>query len=646
MLFTGIEMSNFGRYAGKHTIATPVTRDRNVILVRASNDRGKTTLFRAIKYALYGEHGMQASSWINFQAAARGDGEMYVEIRFEHGGRNYRLRRSVGFHQTEMGMDIATRGSPRVELFDEDGPVEGGGSRDAYRDRIDGMLPMDASQFFFFDGEEIQKYIGGQSASVEDAVKKVLGIKELFNAKEDMEKVKIRIDAEYSRNARKQSKNEKERDNLERLDEELATIKNDIESQEVVKRGAGRQQEDLRAKLLQYKSIESAVEERERAKREIGRIEREAAEIDKVLGKQMGGLGAGMLAGLLYTIDKGGGRGGAVDEYEEKTIRGILDQPEKTCICGRPVDAEAHRELKARMSGGEPSVALQLRRLVQRLLIDVQPGKIAAELRQTAERRSGLTRDMDAQQTVVERCTNKINTGAPLEEMRAVEAQYEEAGREIGRCNSEIQRLNTLKHKLEHEKDKMEMRIEAGADDAQLQDARRRKDVCDSAIDGIQEAIERYYKKRKPELENLTSKIFCQLTNNPEMYRGVKIDRRFSLHVARHDGTSLPTDKYSPSAGASQIVATAMIGGLNRFATKDAPIVIDTPLGRLDPIHRTNVMTYYSQMGKQIIILYQPSEIDEGDLESIRDKLAAEWTVESVPGNPDLSRIKQEVSYL
>ena len=646
MLFTSIEMSNFGRYAGKHVFATPVTQDRNVILVKAKNDRGKTTLFRAIKYALYGEHGMQASSWINFQAAARGDGEMYVEIKFEHDGKNYRLRRSVGFRQTDMGMDIATKGRPKVELFDEDGPVGEGGSRDAHRDRIDGMLPMDASQFFFFDGEEIQRYIGSQNASVEDAVKKVLGIKELFNAKEDMEEVKSRIDAEYSRNARKQSKNERERDKLVRLDADLAEIKKDIESHEAVKRGAARQQGELKSKLLQYKSIEGIVAERERAELEIVRIKREVAELDKMLGKQMGGLGAGMLAGLLYTIDKGGGEGRAIDECEERTIQGILDKPKRTCVCGRPVDAEARRALEAKTSGGRPSVTLQLRWFVQRLIIDVQPGKIAAELRQTAERRSKLARDTDAQRTVVERCTDKINTGAPLEEMMAVERQYEEAGREIGRCDSEMQRLGASRHRMELEKDKMEIRIEAGADDAQLRAARRRKDVCDTVIDGLQEAIERYYKRRRPELENLTSKIFCQLTNNPEMYKGVKIDRRFNLQVVRHDGTSLPTDKYSPSAGASQIVATAMIGGMNRFATKDAPIVIDTPLGRLDPVHRINVMTYYSQMGRQIIILYQPSEIGEGDLESIRDKLAAEWVIESVPGNPDLSCIGQEVSYL
>ena len=57
-------------------------------------------------------------------------------------------------------------------------------------------------------------------------------------------------------------------------------------------------------------------------------------------------------------------------------------------------------------------------------------------------------------------------------------------------------------------------------------------------------------------------------------------------------------------------------------------------------------MIYYSQMGRQIIILYQPSEIGESDLENIRDKLASEWAIKSVQGNPDLSRIVQEASYL
>ena len=133
MLFKSIEVYNFGRYAGKTTLDTTVTRDRNVILVKASNDRGKTTLFKAIKYVLYGDRDVPASSWINFQAAAKGDGEMYVEIKFDDGNKEYRLRRSARFGQTDKGDEISTRGRPKAELFDKNGQVEADGGEGAPR---------------------------------------------------------------------------------------------------------------------------------------------------------------------------------------------------------------------------------------------------------------------------------------------------------------------------------------------------------------------------------------------------------------------------------------------------------------------------------------------------------------------------------
>ena len=130
------------------------------------------------------------------------------------------------------------------------------------------------------------------------------------------------------------------------------------------------------------------------------------------------------------------------------------------------------------------------------------------------------------------------------------------------------------------------------------------------------------------------------------MYRKLKISEDFSMKVVRNDNTELPTHKYSPSAGASQIVATSMIGGLNKFATRDAPIIIDTPMGRLDPEHRHNLIQYYSKMGNQIIILYQPSELDGDDIQSIRNHIASEWVVESNPNSPDMSYLSKEKDHL
>lgn len=645
MLFKRIEMCNFGRYAGKNTFDTAVTRERNVILVRAANDRGKTTLFRAIKFALYGDKDAPASSWINFQAAAEGDGEMYVEIVFDDGGEEYRLRRSTRFKKTPKGEEISTKGTPKVELFSRDEGAPAGTAEGESRDRIDAMLPRDASQFFFFDGEEIQGYVKNQSSHVRLAIEKILGIKEMFNAADDLRYIKEGLDAEYSRIAKSHTRSQKDREKLEWLERDLSEIQDSIDANETLLKGATNRHRELKGNLAQYESIKSVVKERDRAEAHCARIEGGIKEVGKVLAKQRGDLGISMLAGLLYIIDKGGEAGATADECESTTVQRMVEEHAKTCICGRPIDDRSYKVLESRMRRAEPPVALRLKRFVGRMLIDLRPGQREADLRQSVEKLAGLTRDMDAQKTVMQRCMSEIKK-TPVEGVARLEREYEESAMDMGKYERDIQARVFTKRQKESDKEKIELKIEARTDDVELQRAKDRKTMCDSIIAGIEQAIERFYQRRKPELEGHVSRTFTRLTNNPDLYREIKIDREFNLVVVRHDGTELPMDTYSPSPGASQIVATAMIGGMNRFATRDAPIVIDTPLGRLDDTHRANVMRYYSEMGRQVIILYQPKEIDEEDMEEIRDQLASEWDIESLADKPDLSQITRKVSYL
>lgn len=333
------------------------------------------------------------------------------------------------------------------------------------------------------------------------------------------------------------------------------------------------------------------------------------------------------------------------DECESRIVQRMVEGHAKTCICGRPIDDKSYRVLESRARRVEPPAALLLKRFVERMLIDLRPGQRATDLRQSVEKRSSYIRDMDTQKSAIQRCMSEIKK-APVEGVARLESEYEESARDMGKYERDIQALVIAKRKKDADREKIEWKIEASTDDVQLQQAKNRKTMCDAVINGIAQAIERFYQKRKPELESHVSRIFARLTNNPDLYKGIKIDREFNLVVVRHDGTELPTDTYSPSPGASQTVATAMIGGMNRFATRDAPIVIDTPLGRLDDIHRANVMRYYSEMGRQVIILYQPSEIGREDMEGIRDQLASEWDIESLTDKPDLSRIIRKVTYI
>ena len=64
------------------------------------------------------------------------------------------------------------------------------------------------------------------------------------------------------------------------------------------------------------------------------------------------------------------------------------------------------------------------------------------------------------------------------------------------------------------------------------------------------------------------------------------------------------------SAGERQLVATAMIWGLADASGREIPLIVDTPLGRLDDSHRHRLAeSYYPNASHQVILLSTDTEI-------------------------------------
>lgn len=648
MLFKNIRVCNFGRYAGESFFDTTVTRDKNVILVKADNDRGKTTLFKAIKFALYGEDGLEyksSSEWINMQKASEGDGEMYVEIKFEHEGNEYRLKRSVKFRKTDIGKEINTIGNPLTDIFENDKPFMTNDSDSNKKDWIDTILPKDASQFFFFDGEEIQKYINNEETHVRQAIEKVLGIKELLNAKEDLSKICGKLENEYGKILKKNTRDEKSRETLGRLEEFINDRKQDIKSTTAAWNAAKRRKEELEKDLRKHQEIKGILDERTETDEKVKKIKKTLKICEKDLVVSRGSLGLILLSPLLDIVNKSKEDPPSTDRWQSDTARYILHNHMDVCVCGRPVDAHAKNALESNILDLKPSKTSILKKFVNDMLIDCAPATKQAELYNHLEKVSENKQVLDKLSSTLDDLNKKIRTHEGAESIKDLETRWEEVVKDIVKYEDDLKDFESSKQSLENQKVTLEQKILSSVIDKQLQEAENRKIVCKNVMNGIETGIDRFYQIRKPLLEANISNIFTSLTNNPDLYNGLKIDRDFSMKVVRSDGTELPTHKYSPSAGASQIVATSMIGGLNKFATKDAPVVIDTPMGRLDPNHRKNLISYYSKMSKQIIILYQPSELQNEDIQNIHDHLASEWEIDSVPDRPDISQIHKTESY-
>jgi DNA sulfur modification protein DndD len=144
-------------------------------------------------------------------------------------------------------------------------------------------------------------------------------------------------------------------------------------------------------------------------------------------------------------------------------------------------------------------------------------------------------------------------------------------------------------------------------------------------------AFRDYFKKQKPKLEKEISKVFMRLTNDPEKYKAIELHDDFVIYILRQDGVLLPAHRYSPSAGAGQIAATAVIAGFNKYTTRESAVVIDTPAGRLDPIHTENLLEFYPNLSEQVILLPQKDEIDEKDEELIADYIAVRYDIVPKP---------------
>jgi DNA sulfur modification protein DndD len=77
------------------------------------------------------------------------------------------------------------------------------------------------------------------------------------------------------------------------------------------------------------------------------------------------------------------------------------------------------------------------------------------------------------------------------------------------------------------------------------------------------------------------------------------------------------------SAGEKQIYAIAILEALAKTSGRKLPIIIDTPLGRLDSKHRRKLVeNYFPTASHQVIILSTDTEIDESFHKSLSDHIS------------------------
>lgn len=141
-----LTMEGFGPYKDRTVIDMDALGTGGIYLVTGDTGAGKTFIFDAITYALYGETsgGSRDSRTLRSQYADD-DEETYVELLFEYAGRRYTVRRSPEYNRKKKRGEGYTRESATAVLTYDDGSVTDGPSK--VNDAVRELLGIDRGQF-------------------------------------------------------------------------------------------------------------------------------------------------------------------------------------------------------------------------------------------------------------------------------------------------------------------------------------------------------------------------------------------------------------------------------------------------------------------------------------------------------------------
>ena len=209
-------------------------------------------------------------------------------------------------------------------------------------------------------------------------------------------------------------------------------------------------------------------------------------------------------------------------------------------------------------------------------------GKTAAEARRIvseSERTESALRQLDEH---LRSASGKDGAAELLQRIEELQAEKSGAESAISECGEEIRSLERRKEQLERQRSSLLMRLAAEADAAD--DSARVVEHSAMALEVVHEFVRRMQARKAGALGRSIMECVRLLSEKESLITQVTIDPE-SLDLTLRDFRGGILGKEQLSAGERQMLAIAIIWGLARSSGYRLPVIIDTPMARLDSAH-------------------------------------------------------------
>lgn len=642
MYFSKIELHNFGIYKGTHEMClTDKAGERNITLIGGLNGRGKTTFHDAILLALYGKQALKyiqektrvydrlLMERINKHAT---DAETYVAVSLcLDDGTQLRVKRSW----TAKGKGV-----------DQWITVEKDGVADKYLGEnwsyyIEEILPFGIARFFFFNNEKITQLADDTSfEQIKSSIKSAIGVSTIEKAIDHADEVIRR-----KKNALAAFERSEEHVGYQEVERQIKEVDQKLEEARRNEKELERRCETLAATLeAKEKEFWSSGGDLSRNRDAIKlEMEKIASEV-KQMQEEVSQLAADPSTPLSLC------RGLVVQSYESA----MSMQKNEAKRYSDMVIIHLRQKMMERL--GESGLDETTQRMVKAIIDDVLKGHlpegeddppakslpatsmmlyqhlVSGVFQSITQRIDTLVSRIDAQES--ERMSLDAHLGEADEKAAAmqlydalkhIEEEKALADAAHKRQIEAIESLERLRKSLTARRNQLIKAI-AEKENANNDNARIVKYAAMS-IEVLTEFQVRLQQEKMAKLSSTATACFRALVEKDSLVREIQIDPK-SLDVTILDFDGKELLKSQLSAGEQQMFAVAIVWALALTSGYKAPVIIDTPMARLDSAHRANFVTkYLPAASSQVLVLSTDEEIHGRYLGLIRENVIGYYTL-------------------
>lgn len=663
MIIQAITLQNFGIYAGEHAFNLAPRSDgrfqQPIILLRGQNGAGKSTLMEAVRLGLHGKLSLGGRStqkeyeqYLERRIYRAPDGQTAsyaaVRLEFDHvflgQRRHYRVERRWEKPNSRLTSDLRLWIDGELSQADED--------EKEYLLRE--LVPPGIAELFFFDGEKINTLAeagDGSDALLAETVKNLLGLHLVEQLDRDLDVYLTRqtgiqelqqYQVELSQLSAEMEQLTQERSNTQAM---LADCRRQLSAK---REAISILEQRIAREGGQYAAAQTARnDERKFLLEALARNEQEIFELSR------GVLPFAVAPNLLRAVRHRLKQEAAYEQWQaaqplvEKLQKHRQVHEAKVVYHVNPPKDNASeeadlvdyvRQIVAEFSQPplpetavvhrvSPEMRGVLYNWINEALTDA-PQALATAL-QTRQ-------DLQAQLAAIDEALDRVPVEQILQPLQNELRQYD---RELGRLEAELDRLTAEEKRLSYHIERVasssrrvtEQMVAINTDEGRIKLAARTKLLLDTYQ-------QRLVEQKLAQLAAQMAKRLNLLNRKRDFIDRVEIDPQTFTIALYRAGKLFPRSQLS--AGERQIFAIATLWALREVSGRPLPIIIDTPLSRLDEEHRRAMLAeFMPQAAQQVIVLATTAEIDKETFRFIQPVVSRAYLLEA---DRTATRVKEQ----